>query len=178
MTSAVELRSLTVAAADVMAAVLADPSLYEFTGGEPPSVEELRRLYEIQTRGHSADGSEEWINLVVVLEPDRTPIGYVQATVPRDGGPAEIAWVIGRPWQGRGYATRAAQLLIDHLEGRGVRAFVAHIHPDHAASQRVAYRLGMHPTGNVVDGEQQWQLLGPTSGRKQSETSSSGQVAM
>ncbi|WP_250506419.1 hypothetical protein [Bowdeniella massiliensis] len=74
----------------------ADPTLYEFTGGGPASVEELKRRYAIQTRGNSADGAEEWINLVVVLEPGYTPIGYVQATLPRGRGYAEIAWVIGR----------------------------------------------------------------------------------
>ena len=142
-----------------MSRVLADPSLYEFTGGEPPSTEELTGLYEFQTQGQSPDGSETWINLVVLLEPEHTPIGYVQATVPQDG-PASIAWVVGRPWQGKGYATRAAELLIEHLESLSVQAFVADIHPDHAASQAIARRLGMELTDVVVDGEQRWQRLG------------------
>ncbi len=36
---------LRVADADEMVAVLADPALYTFTGGEPPDLEALRRTY-------------------------------------------------------------------------------------------------------------------------------------
>lgn len=140
-----------------MAGVLSARSLYLFTGGEPPSVSDLESRYAAQVRGFSPDGREEWLNLVVVLEPDGEPIGYVQATLPQDRGPTEIAWVIGEPWQGRGHATRAAQLLVEHLRGRGVTGLVAHIHPDHDASQAVARRLGMAPTDVVVDGETRWE---------------------
>lgn len=139
-----------------MAALLSGRSLYRFTGGEPPSVSDLRRRYTAQALGGSPDGQEEWLNLVVVLEPDGQPIGYVQATIPRDGSPTEIAWVIGEPWQGQGHATRAAQFLVEDLRSRGVSGLVAHIHPDHVASQAVARRLGMAPTDVLVDGEIRW----------------------
>jgi RimJ/RimL family protein N-acetyltransferase len=152
----IALRPLAVTDATVMATVLADSGLYAFTGGEPPTEDELTRLYQVQTRGHSPDGTEQWLNLVVLLGADRTPIGYVQATIPADGGPTEVAWVIGRPWQGHGYAVRAGRLLLDHLAERGVQAVVAHVHPDHHASNSVATRLGLTPTGTVVDGEVRW----------------------
>lgn len=140
-----------------MTGVLSDPALYEYTGGHPPTVQELTRLYMIQTRGHSLDGSEEWINLVVTLGPEEQPIGYVQATIPTDGRPTEIAWVIGTPWQGHGYATRAARMLVAHLEQRGIHDLVAHIHPDHSASQHIAAALGLAATDTMVDGETRWQ---------------------
>ncbi|MCT1998866.1 GNAT family N-acetyltransferase, partial [Brachybacterium muris] len=152
---------ITIEDAVPMAAVLSGQSLYRFTGGEPPSVSELERRYTAQVRGASPDGREEWLNLVVVLEPEGKPIGYVQATIPRDEGPAEIAWVIGEPWQGHGHATRAAQLLIEHLCGLGVTDLIAHIHPAHVASQTVARRLGMVPTDTVIDGETRWDLALP-----------------
>lgn len=156
----IALRPLCVEDAGPMADVLSAPALYTFTGGEPPSVEDLRRRYEIQTRGRSADGREDWVNLLVTLPPDPAPIGYVQATVPRDGGPAEIAWVISQPWQGKGYARRAAELLLAHLAERGVTAWIAHIHPEHVASQAIARGLGMRPTDVVVDGEVRWEGAG------------------
>lgn len=158
MTEPLSLRPLAVADAAVMTTVLADPSLYEFTGGEPPTHDDLARRYAVQTRGGSADGNERWINSVVVL--GHQPIGYVQATVPRDGGPAEVAWVIGRPWQGHGYAALAARLLLDDLAHEGVDTAVAHIHPGHGSSERTAERLGLTPTEIVVDGEVRW--AGPT----------------
>ncbi len=154
MNDCVVLRPLEVSDAAVMSAVLADPSLYEFTGGEPPSVSELESRYAMQTRGHSADGSEEWINLVALTE--NQPIGFVQATVLPSEATAEISWVIGRPWQRRGYATQAAQGLVEVLKGQGVRKLVAHIHPQHAASQAVARSLDMIPTRDIVEGEVRW----------------------
>ena len=84
-----------------MVAVLSDPSLYEFTGGTPPTLEELAARYARQAVGHSPDGTEQWLNWVVLL--DTTPVGYVQATVVGDS--AEIAWVISPSVQGRGLAT-------------------------------------------------------------------------
>ena len=139
-----------------MAAVLADPELYRYTGGEPPSVEGLERQYAVQTRGHSSDGSELWLNRIVVVGPEEQAVGYVQATVPLDGSPAEIAWVVGAPWQGRGYAARAAALLIEELRQKGASRALAHLHPAPEASQRTARHLGMEPTDTVVDGEVRW----------------------
>lgn len=155
-TEQITLRPLRVEDAEAMAHVLADPRLYEFTGGQPPTVEQLHRQYTVQTVGRSPDSSERWINHLVLLAPDHHPIGYVQATVPRDGHTAEIAWVIGQPWQGHGYATTAARLLAHQLADQGVRELSAHIHPDHTASQRIAAHLGLHPTDIVEDGEIRW----------------------
>ncbi len=72
------------------------------------------------------------------------------------GGCAEIAWVIGHPWQGRGYAKRAAELLVAELVDCGVCRVAAHIHPDHVASQRIALHLEMVASDAVVDGETRW----------------------
>ncbi|GAA1311536.1 GNAT family N-acetyltransferase [Brachybacterium tyrofermentans] len=156
MTETVALRTLRVTDAAEMAVVLAHPDLYRYTGGEPPSEADLERLYAIQTRGRSADGAEEWLNDIVVIGDDQRAVGFVQATLPTDQRTAEISWVIGHPWQRRGYAGRAVQLLADSLRTRGVTQVIAHIHPDHVASQRVAERLGMSPTDVVVDGETRW----------------------
>lgn len=154
MDDMITIRPLTVEDASVMTSVLSSPSLYHYIGGEPPTEEELSRRYTAQVVGHSPDGSERWINSIVML--DGQPVGYVQATVPVDGESAEISWVIGRPWQGRGHAKQAARLLLDGLIDAGVSEVVAFIHPDHLASQHVARSLGMHVTDVVVDGETKW----------------------
>ncbi len=148
----VELSPLTVDHAVAMVGVLADPSLYEFTGGTPPTLEELTARYARQAVGHSADGTEQWLNWVVLL--DSTPVGFVQATVVDDS--AEIAWVISPSVQGRGLATEAARAMSELLSAAGVRRLVAHVHPDHAASARVAERLGLRRTNVVEDGEIRW----------------------
>lgn len=58
----VVLDPLTVQHAPEMVPVLADPSIYEFTGGTPPTLEQLQRLYRVQTLGHSDDNAQWWLN--------------------------------------------------------------------------------------------------------------------
>lgn len=156
MTTVIALRPLRMDDAPVMAEVLAAAELYRYTGGEPPSVSDLARQYAVQTVGHSTDGNEQWLNRIVLAGLEQQAVGYVQATMPADGSPTEIAWVIGLPWQGRGYASHAVSALSYELRNRGVTRVMAHIHPGHAASQRVARGLGMEPTEQVVDGEVRW----------------------
>ncbi len=150
----ITLEPLAVSDAAEMAVVLADPELYRVTGGRPPTEDELRRQYERQVVGRSADGSEEWLNWVVRV--DGAAAGYVQATV-HDGSRAVVAWVIGTDWQGRGLATEAALQMLALLREREVRAIEAYIEPGHTPSERVAARIGMTATGEHDDeGEQRW----------------------
>jgi RimJ/RimL family protein N-acetyltransferase len=157
-TPRLRLEPLTAAVADEMAAVLADPALYRFTGGSPPALEELRRRYAVQATGRSPDGSQGWLNWIVRHGTTGRALGFVQATVEEapGGQVAELAWVIEVRAQGHGFAAEAAAAMLDWLRRRGVGTVTAHIHPDHAASMRVAARLGLTPTGVVVDGEQRW----------------------
>ena len=141
-----------------MAVVLSDPALYVFTGGGPPTVNDLSLRYARQVVGHSPDGQQQWLNFIVRRCADAAPIGYVQATV--DGGRADIAWVIGTPFQRQGYAQEAAQLLVDTLQALGIFELSAHIHPDHLASATVATTLGMIRTDTIEDGEHVWVLAG------------------
>ena len=71
---------------------------------------------------------------------------------------AEIAWVLGAAWQGRGYAKEAGVGLVAWLQAQGARRIVAHVHPDHAASAAVAAAAGLSRTDQVDDGEFLWLL--------------------
>ena len=73
-----------------------------------------------------------------------------------EGARAVVAWVIGVPWQGRGYATGAANELVGLLRARGVRRIEAYIVPGHVGCERVAERIGLSPTGQLSEGEQMW----------------------
>jgi RimJ/RimL family protein N-acetyltransferase len=150
----VQLVPLTVDDAREMAVVLADPAIYAVIGGQPPTESELRARYERQVVGRSADGTEEWLNWVVRV--DGAAAGYVQATV-REGSRAEVAWVIGTGWQGRGIATEAARQMLALLRERGLDSIEASIEPGHTPSERVAERIGLLATGELdADGEQRW----------------------
>ena len=156
-TPRLDLVPLRPADADEMVGVLADPRLYSFIGGGPPDRESLRASYTRQSAGQSADGTEEWHNWIVRLRPDGTAIGFVQATIVDAGAVASIAWLIGVPWQGRGFAVEAVRALVSWLDRRGIRTVVAHIRPDHDASGSVAARAGLEPTDELDDdGEQIW----------------------
>ncbi|MEU1492165.1 GNAT family N-acetyltransferase [Streptomyces sp. NPDC005776] len=155
-TARLDAEPLRVAYAEEMATVLADPALHTFTGGAPESARELRARYERQTAG-SPDPGELWWNWVLRVRDEDRLAGYVQATV--SGTQAEIAWVIGAEWQGRGHAKEAVEGLVAHLFGGGaVRTVVAHIHPGHGASAAVAEAAGLVRTGAWEDGEERWRL--------------------
>ena len=145
--------------AEELAEVLADASLYEFTGGEPPDAAQLRGRYERVTAGSGRAG-EIWLNWVVRRRTDDRPVGTVQATVVERHGArtAWVAWVIGVPWQKQGFATEAARLVVSWLSEQGVDEVLAAVHPDHLASERVAGNAGLSPTDEVVEGERVWRL--------------------
>jgi RimJ/RimL family protein N-acetyltransferase len=157
-TPRLDLEPLRVDHAREMAPVLADPALHAFIGGEPGSASELSARYARQVAGQSPDGGQGWLNWVVRDSATGEPVGTVQATVSdTDGGrSAELAWVIATTRQGQGLATEAASAARDWLRERGVQAFTAHIHPDHAASAAVARRLGLEATDRQRDGEVRW----------------------
>lgn len=152
---------LRVADAHEMVTVLADPALYAFTGGEPPDLVTLRRTYEALVVGPHGDAAETWHNWIVRLAADGTAIGTVQATSREDERRAAVAWVIGTPWQGHGYATEAARGLVGWLVSVGVRTIEAYVHPEHTASAAVAAGAGLQPTTELVDGERVWRRVVP-----------------
>ncbi|WP_436961177.1 GNAT family N-acetyltransferase [Streptomyces sp. SudanB182_2057] len=158
-TGRLALLPLQVEHAEEMAAVLSDPGLHTFTGGTPDTAQDLRARYERLVAGSPRPG-EAWCNWVVRLRDAACLTGYVQATVTADdrGAAAEIAWVVGTPWQRRGIATEAARGLVAWLRNHPVHTVVAHIHPDHKASAAVATAAGLTPTDQWHDGEIRWQL--------------------
>ena len=156
-TTRLDLLSMRPEHAPGLFAVLSEPALYTFTGGAPPvSVEalalRLTRLAELR----APDGEELWLNWTLRLRGTCDVLGYVQATLTEDR--ADLAWVLGLPFQGRGYGSEAAGAMMSWLYDLGMGRFRACIKPDHHASQRVAERLGMWRTEEWIDGEEVWQV--------------------
>ncbi|MET8836295.1 GNAT family N-acetyltransferase [Micromonospora sp. NPDC004540] len=154
---------LVVEHAEEMAVVLGDPELHAFIGGSPADPAGLRARYERLVAG-SPDPDVSWCNWVIRLRDEGCLVGTVQATVtgPAHDRVAEIAWVVGTPWQGRGIAGEAARGLVAWLGQQEVRTVIAHIHPEHRASAAVATAAGLTPTRIRHEGEIRW--TGPVRG--------------
>ena len=154
------LEPLRIEHADDMVAVLAPRELYTYyPEQDSPTLDELRATYARQTRGHSQDGTQTWHNWIIRSRSANEVIGFIQVTVTEDR--AEIAWVVGVPWQGLGYASEAARAVRDAcLRGETDQTVVdvfCHIAPGHTRSERVARALGLHPTDTWHDGEIRWE---------------------
>jgi RimJ/RimL family protein N-acetyltransferase len=135
---------LTRADAADLFAVLDDPGLHRYIGGEPLGERALAERYSQLERGAPADRNEVWANWVVRLREGDIAIGVTQATI--GAGGADVAWVIGQAWQGAGYGSEAAQAMTSWLRAAGVPMLRAHIHPENEASARVAQRAGLRST--------------------------------
>ncbi|MDE2899806.1 MAG: GNAT family N-acetyltransferase [Chloroflexota bacterium] len=134
-----------------------EPSLHEFSTDPPPaSADDVReRIRGWETR-RSPTSDELWLNWTLRLGQGGLAVGYVQATVSDDA--AELAWVIGAPFQRQGYATEAAQCVAAWILGYfQVAELRASIPLGHTASQRVAAHLGLQPSGELThEGEELW----------------------
>lgn len=144
--------------ADDLFPVLNDERLHAYIGDRPPqSLERLRERYNFLSARRSPDGKQTWLNWVLRENPGGQAVGTLQATI--TDREADVAWVIGVPWQGRGYAKEAAQRLMHWLvHDLGIQRVTAKIHPDHAASARVAESAGLRLTDEIVEGERVWRL--------------------
>ena len=147
-----------------LAAAMSDPGLYAYIGGAPPMVDEVAARIRRYNEGPPRR-SEVWHNWALRLGPSEADagrlIGHLQATVrghDRDAS-VEIAWLVGTPWQGRGYASEAATVITDWLVRNGAREVIARIAPGHRASERVAANAGLRRTDETQDGEEIWRLV-------------------
>ena len=139
--------------------LLRDPALRRFTGGAPPaSADDLREGIGLRESRRSPERDELWLNWTLRLRSSGEAVGYVQAGVGERG--ADLAWVVGTPFQNRGYATEAGRRAADWIyEQFEVSELRAAIHPDHAASRKVAARIGMQPSGEITaGGEELWTM--------------------
>jgi RimJ/RimL family protein N-acetyltransferase len=105
---------------------------------------------------HASKTADPWLHgfAVVHLE-SRLVIGTAGLKGPPDAnGVAEIGYGIVPSFEGRGFATEAAQALIDYIcADPRVRIIRAHTRPTPNASTRVLIKCGFFCLGEVVDSE-------------------------
>ncbi len=137
-----------------MMGVLADPKMYTFIPGDPPTDQvALTTRYERLESRFSPDGLEHWLNWVV-FDQD-TAIGRVEASVVIKEARADVAYVFNPNFWGRGFALEAMRTMIDHLQNQlAVTAFTANVDTRNAASIRLLERLGFQQIELVRNADQ------------------------
>jgi ribosomal-protein-alanine N-acetyltransferase len=138
------LRPLAAHHAEALFPILRDPQLWRLTEREPPkTLAELRERYQRLESRRSTDGQELWLNWVLERREDDRPVGVVQATVSISRSYADIAYVLGRAFWGRGLASDAVDTLLDFLRMElHVRTARASVDSRNLASVRLLERLG------------------------------------
>lgn len=134
-------------------------------GPEVTTVEALEHKIDRVTSGPPPSREEVWRNYVVLL--DGQVIGRLEATLHRSI--AEVAYVFGPAWWGRGYATEATTWLLSSLRDAGMSEAWATIDPANTASARLLARLGFvqadPPAGVLVDDGDVAMMVSLASGR-------------
>jgi RimJ/RimL family protein N-acetyltransferase len=133
---------------DALAEVLADPQVMRYVGaGEARG--RTREETEKTLRALIDDYGRWGHGLLAVTTPDENggrPIGWCGLIRWQldDVTEVEVAYVLGRPYWGRGYATEAATAVRDYgLRELGRHRLVSLIYPENLASIRVAEKNGM-----------------------------------
>jgi RimJ/RimL family protein N-acetyltransferase len=134
---------------DAYAEMMADPEVQRFLGGVQARVDAWRGMTSVL--GHWAlRGFGLW---AVERKSDRALIGRVGVQYPEGWPSTEIAWTLGRPYWGQGYATEAAKASLDFgFKATAVPKLISLIDPENHPSQRVALRLGYSkgPKGTIT----------------------------
>lgn len=123
------------------------PGVREFLTGPEVSESFLAR----QREAVSADPWRDGFGVVQVKE--QRLIGLCSFVGPPDEeGGVEISYCVAPQFEGQGYATEAAQLLIDQAFASGrVRRVAAHTLPQDSASTRVLRKCGFARCGEFID---------------------------
>ena len=141
-TARLRLEPLAPAHADELFAVLDDERVSRHLAGpEVTTVEALRARIDRAGAGPPPGRDETWVNFAVRRRSDAQVLGRVEATV--HGGWAEIAYVFGPAFWGRGYATEAVSWLLGWLcEAHTVVQVCASLDADNVSSRKLLDRLG------------------------------------
>jgi [ribosomal protein S5]-alanine N-acetyltransferase len=128
--------------------IWADPEVKKFSGG-PVSEEELKQaFYDDLEKARGDYGFKS-----VIVRDSGLHIGdagLAQKDI-ESRQEVEVMYFFNKDFWGRGYATEAAQALVEYgLKNLGLKRIVALIHPENMASVKVAERAGLSIERDVV----------------------------
>jgi RimJ/RimL family protein N-acetyltransferase len=156
VTTRLELRQFSVAEAEMMVALNADPDVVRHTGDGPfASVDDARALLAGYT-SYRTHGFGRWS---VYRRDDRAYLGWCGLARDPDGS-VNLGFRFFRTLWGRGFATEAAQAsLALGFDRYGLDRIIGRARPENPASVRVLEKIGMRHLGAIERGGRPWLLL-------------------
>jgi RimJ/RimL family protein N-acetyltransferase len=125
---------------DEYAAMTADPDVVRYLGGATFDRVAAWRQIALFIGHRELRG---WTSSAVVERSSGRLIGRGGLWQPEGWPGVEVGWILGRAAWGQGYATELGQAVRDYAFGSlGVAQLISVIHPDNAASIRVAEKIG------------------------------------
>lgn len=133
----------------------------------PMTVEELDRKVLLMESGELRDAYQQMLTLCrkhpehilyctpwkICLKDKDTVVGDLGFKGPPEKGIVELGYGMEPEYEGRGYMTEAAEVIIQWaFAQKGVTAVEAETEPENAASQRVLEKLGFRPCGTGEEG--------------------------
>jgi len=119
------------------------PAVVRYQSWRPATVDEVVDLCHEQVARAPGMQKEPFQLVIEVCDPDggRHIVGDIGSGAFDPGRQMEIGIVLDPAWQGRGIATRACRMLMDHLFAAGLHRITARVDPRNAPSIRLFQRL-------------------------------------
>lgn len=134
------LRGYTKEDFEPFASFMADQDVMRYLSGSPLTRAEAWRNLSSSIGHWTLRGYGTW---AVERKQDGAFMGRVGMINPEGWPGLEVGWTLGKPYWGRGYATEAASAAMRYaFLTQPVERIISCIHPENAASQAVALRLG------------------------------------
>lgn len=144
------LRETTVEDVDAFYELYKDPSMTLYMEDLYEDPEEERQYIRDYIKNQY--GFYDYGVWTVIEKESGTIIGRAGLSVRPGEEDPELGFLIGVPWQGKGYATEVCRAIIQYaatqLEAKGV---VAYVQPENKASIRVCEKVGMTENGEGYD---------------------------
>jgi RimJ/RimL family protein N-acetyltransferase len=147
-TERLTLRALSEADVEPLYRLMQDPDVMRYVGDRRvPTLPETWRAVAGWLGHWTLRGYGLW---AIQERKSGAVIGRAGIINPEGWPGAEVGYLLGRPWWGRGYATEAARAAMDWgFTAIGFDRLLSLIDPDNAASIRVAERLGETLAGDA-----------------------------
>lgn len=126
--------------------LMQDKELYEFLHFDVMTFEEYQFLFNWLLQSYDSVGNNFKYSFAIFLKDTNELIGWVGiGNLDCISGEKEIYYLIGKQFQGKGYAFEAAREIIKYgFTNLGLNRIVAKVNPKNIASKRIIEKLGFN----------------------------------